>query len=224
MRDCALTGFCFAGCKTDRKQSMLVTYLPWAVEKGATIYADTRVTQVLAEKGKRRGSQVIDPSGEKGRPRIEAPIVVLAAGAMQTPILLQRSKLANSSGMVGKNFACHPTLSLVAEYPHPVDDFHGATHSLFMDRDILPPKPGYLLLNAIQDPVEASIQVGPATGKPFLDYMARYRNTVRLICLVHDKNKGEIRWENGAKVIAGGRRDRHEGRPQTSACAAAGER
>lgn len=205
MRDCALTGFCFAGCKTDRKQSMLVTYLPWAVEKGATIYADTRVTQVLAENGKARGvvAEVIDPDSGKKKAdlRIEAPIVVLAAGAMQTPILLQRSKLANSSGMVGKNFACHPTLSLVAEFPHPVDDFHGATHSLFMDRDILPPKPGYLLLNAIQDPVEASIQVGPATGKPFVDYMSRYRNTIRLICLVHDKNKGEVRWENGAKVV-----------------------
>lgn len=205
VKDCALTGFCFAGCATDRKQSMLVTYLPWAVEKGATIYADTRVTQVLAENGKAKGvtAEIIDPDSgkKKAELRVEAPIVVLAAGAMQTPILLQRSNLANSSGMVGKNFACHPTLSLVAEFPHPVDDFHGATHSLFMDRDILPPKPGYLLLNAIQDPVEASIQVGPATGKPFVDYMSRYRNTIRLICLVHDKNKGEVRWENGAKVV-----------------------
>ena len=30
IRDCALTGHCLSGCKTDRKQSMLVTYLPWA--------------------------------------------------------------------------------------------------------------------------------------------------------------------------------------------------
>lgn len=205
MKDCALTGFCFAGCATDRKQSMLVTYLPWAVAKGATIYADTHVTKVLTENGKATGvmAEIIDPDSgkKKAELHVEAPIVVLAAGAMQTPLLLQKSNLANSSGQVGKNFACHPTLSLVAEFPHAVDDFHGATHSLFMDRDILPPKPGYLLLNAIQDPVEASIQVGPATGKPFVEYMSRYRNTIRLICLVHDKNKGEIRWENGAKVV-----------------------
>ena len=31
--------------------------------------------------------------------------------------------------------------------------------------------------------------------------MIRYRNTVRLICLVHDQNKGEIRLENGNKVV-----------------------
>ncbi|MFA6921391.1 MAG: GMC family oxidoreductase, partial [Gallionella sp.] len=205
MKDCALTGFCFAGCATDRKQSMLVTYLPWAEAHGAKIYSDTHVTQVLAENGRACGvtGEIINPdTGKKMADiRVDAPIVVLAAGAMQTPLLLLKSRLANSSGQVGKNFACHPTLSLVAEFAEPVDDFHGATHSLFMDRDILPPKPGYLLLNAIQDPVEASIQVGPATGKPYLDYMISYRNTIRLICLVHDKNNGEIRLENGAKFI-----------------------
>jgi len=205
MRDCALSGFCFAGCKTDRKQSMLVTYLPWAQAHGAQIYADTRVSKVLAANGKASGvlAEIVDPDTgvKKADLQVDAPIVVLAAGAMQTPLLLLKSGLANSSGQVGKNFACHPTLSLVAEFPYAVDDFHGATHSLFMDRDILPPQPGYLLLNAIQDPVEASIQVGPKTGKPYLDYMIAYRNTVRLICLVHDKNNGTIRLENGAKVI-----------------------
>lgn len=205
MRECALTGFCFAGCATDRKQAMTVTYLPWAVARGARIHVDTRVTRVLAAGGRARGveAQVVDPESgvKKADLRVDAPIVVLAAGAVQTPLLLLRSGLANSSGWVGKNFACHPTLSLVAEFPQPVDDFHGATHSLFMDRDMLPPGPGYLLLNAIQDPVEASIQVGPATGGPYLEYMRRYRHTVRLICLVHDQNRGEIRWENGAKVI-----------------------
>jgi choline dehydrogenase-like flavoprotein len=205
MRDCALTGFCFAGCATDRKQSMLVTYLPWAVALGASIHADTHAVKVLADKGMAKGvlAEVRDPDTgvKKADLRVDAPIVVVAAGAIQSPILLLRSGIANSSGMVGKNFACHPTLSLVAEFPEPVDDFHGATHSLFMDRDLVPPKPGYLLLNAIQDPVEASIQVGPATGKDYVDYMSRYRHTVRLICLVHDKNKGQVRWENGAKVI-----------------------
>lgn len=205
MRDCVLTGFCFAGCKTDRKQSMLVTYLPWAVELGASIYADTRATEVLTKDGRANGikAEIVDPDTgiKKADMVVEAPIVVVAAGAIQTPLLLLKSGIANSSGLVGKNFACHPTLSLVAEFPQQVDDFHGATHSLYMDRDILPPKPGYLLLNAIQDPVEASIQVGPNTGKDYVEYMSRYRHTVRLICLVHDKNNGEVRWENGAKVV-----------------------
>ncbi|HSW16371.1 MAG TPA: FAD-dependent oxidoreductase, partial [Ramlibacter sp.] len=120
IKDCALTGSCFSGCASDRKQSMLVTYLPWAVAHGATIHADTRVTQVLAEGGKASGvlAEVIDPATgqKKAEMRVDAPIVVLAAGPIQTPLLLQKSQLANSSGQVGKNFACHPTLSVTAEF------------------------------------------------------------------------------------------------------------
>jgi len=205
VRDCALTGMCFAGCASDRKQSMLVTYLPWAVQHGATIHSDTRVTQVLARDGKASGveAEVVDQQigKPKARLRVDAPIVVLAAGPVQTPLLLLRSQLANGSGQVGKNFACHPTMSVTAMFDTPVHDFHGATHSLYMDRDTLPERGGYLLLNAVQDPVEASTQVEPGTGKPYVDFMSRYRHTTRLISLIHDKNVGEVSWKDGAKSI-----------------------
>ncbi|MCK0509755.1 FAD-dependent oxidoreductase [Aromatoleum buckelii] len=205
IKECGLTGFCFAGCVSDRKQSMLVTYLPWAVAKGAQLFADTRVTKVLADEGNARGveAEVVDPATgrKKADLRIDAPIVVLAAGPVQTPLLLLKSGLANSSGQVGKNFACHPTMSLTAEFDKPVDDFHGATHSLYVDKYTLPEEGGYLLLNAVQDPVEASFQVEPGTGKPYVSYMSRYRNTIRLITLIHDKNVGEVGWTDGAKAI-----------------------
>ncbi|MBI5901762.1 MAG: GMC family oxidoreductase [Rhodocyclales bacterium] len=205
VKDCGLSGFCFAGCVSDRKQSMLVTYLPWAVEKGATIYADTRVVKVLADQGKASGvlAEVVDPASgqKKAELRVDAPIVVLAAGPVQTPVLLMKSGLGNSSGQVGKNFACHPTMSLTAEFDNAVDDFHGATHSLYMDKYTLPEEGGYLLLNAVQDPVEASFQVEPGSGKPYMAYMSRYRNTIRLITLIHDKNVGEVTWKDGVKQI-----------------------
>jgi choline dehydrogenase-like flavoprotein len=205
VKDCTMSGACFSGCASDRKQSMLVTYLPWAVAHGASIFADTRVTQVLAEGGKANGvwAEVIDPATGKKKAdvQVDAPIVVLAAGPVQTPVLLLKSGLANSSTQVGKNFACHPTLSVTAEFPSEVNDFHGATHSLYMDQHTLPDKGGYLLLNAIQEPVEAGFQVEPGTGKPYVAYMTGYKNTIRLISLIHDKNVGQVRWENGQKQI-----------------------
>jgi choline dehydrogenase-like flavoprotein len=90
---------------------------------------------------------------------------------------------------------------LTAEFDQAVDDFHGATHSLYMDKYTLPEAGGYLLLNAVQDPVEASFQVEPGTGKPYVSYMSRYRNTIRLITLIHDKNNGEVTWKDGVKQI-----------------------
>ena len=127
--------------------------------------------------------------------------VVLAAGPVQTPLLLLASGLANSSGQVGRNFACHPTLSVTAEFDHEVRDFHGATHSLYMDRHTLPEHGGFLLLNAIQDPVEAGFQAEPGTGAPYMAYMQGYQNTIRLISLIHDKNVGRVSWDKGAKRI-----------------------
>ncbi|WP_304639686.1 FAD-dependent oxidoreductase [Pseudomonas sp.] len=205
IRDCAMTGFCFAGCKSDRKQSMLVTYLPWAVAHGAEIYADTRAIQILAGSGKATGvlAEIVDPATKtvKSRLKVNAPIVVAAAGPIQTPILLQKSNLANNNGQVGKNFACHPTLSITGMFEKNIDAFYGATHSLFMDKYTMPEEGGYLLLDAVQDPVEASTQVEPGTGKPYMSYMAKYRNSLRLITLIHDQNVGEVNWKDGVKEI-----------------------
>ncbi|MGB1091317.1 MAG: GMC family oxidoreductase [Oceanobacter sp.] len=205
IRDCVLSGFCFSGCKSDRKQSMLVTYLPWACNHGAEIFADTRVTQVVAKNGRAKGvlAEVVDPkTGQvKTRVNVSAPLVVMAAGPIQTPIILQQSGLANSSGQVGKNFACHPTLSVTAMFDQKVDDFHGATHSLYVDTNILPEEGGWLQLNAVQEPVEASFQAEPGTGKAYVSYMEKYRNSMRLITLIHDKNVGEVKLVDGAKHI-----------------------
>ncbi len=100
IRECALTGFCFSGCKTDRKQSMLVTYLPWACNHGAEIYADTRVTRITTKNGQASGVEatIIDPKTKavKSVMKVSAPIVVLAAGPIQSPMILQQSGIANS--------------------------------------------------------------------------------------------------------------------------------
>lgn len=205
IRDCALTGFCFSGCKTDRKQSMLVTYLPWACNHGAEIYADTRVTRITTKNGQASGVEavVVDPKTKavKSVMKVSAPIVVLAAGPIQTPIILQQSGIANSSGQVGKNFACHPVLSVTAVFDKPVDNFHGATHSLYVDTHALPEEGGYLLLDAIEEPVEAAFSCEPGTGKPYVAYMEKYRNNIRLMTLIHDKNVGEVRLKDGVKEI-----------------------
>lgn len=52
-----------------------------------------------------------------GREVLTAPLVVLAAGAVQTAVLLLRSGLANSSDQVGRNFMNHNTSALLAIHP-----------------------------------------------------------------------------------------------------------
>jgi len=205
VRFCALTGACLSGCVTDRKQSMLVTYLPWATAYGATIYSDTYVTQIKEQNGKVSVVKAEIKDRKTGQKKadmeIKAPMVILAAGAIQTPLILLRSKIANSSGQVGKNYACHPSLSVTGYIPNLNQDFYGAWHSMYVDEYTLPDKGGYILLSGIQDPVEATLNSEPGTGKPFMQHMLESKNLVRFITLIHDRNHGEVLWEDGVKKI-----------------------
>lgn len=205
IRECALTGHCLSGCASDRKQSMLVTYLPWAVAHGARIHADTHVTRVLAENGKASGvvAEVIDPATgqKKADLTVKAKVVVLAAGAVQTPLLLQKSALANSSGQVGKNFACHPSLMVAGEYAEDVHSWRGALLGVYIDEWAHPSKGGFILEAGGAGPVELSAVTQPGLGKPFMDFMTNLKKLAGMVTLIHDHNVGEIRWDDGNKRI-----------------------
>ncbi|MEE4251178.1 MAG: GMC family oxidoreductase [Alcanivoracaceae bacterium] len=204
IRDCALTGHCLSGCKTDRKQSMLVTYLPWAMAHGARLHADTRVTRILENGGRAVGveAEVIGHDGIKVADiRVDANTVVLAAGAVQSPLLLQKSGLGNSSGQVGKNFACHPSMFVSAKYPQEVFPWRGALLGVYVDEFLHPSKGGFLLEAGGLGAVEMTMLNEPGTGKPFMKFMEEARFKSGIVTLIHDHNVGEIRWEDGRKVV-----------------------
>jgi len=204
IRDCALTGHCLSGCKTDRKQSMLVTYLPWAVAHGARIFSDTAVTRILAENGAVTGVQAEARNAAGGRVAsvsVTAPLVVTAAGAVQTPLLLQRSGLANGSGQVGRNFACHPSLYVAARYPEPVYPWRGALLGVYVDEFMHPDKGGFILEAGGLGAVEMCLVSEPGTGKPYLDFMRDVRHYSGLVTLIHDHNVGEVHWDGEHKRI-----------------------
>ncbi|REH38933.1 choline dehydrogenase-like flavoprotein [Paraperlucidibaca baekdonensis] len=195
VKACALTGHCLSGCASDRKQSMLVTYVPWALEAGATLYADTAVTRVLASEGQARGveAEMRRPDGTLvQRLQVNAARVVVAAGAVQTPVLLQRSQLANGSGQVGKNFACHPSCLVVGDYPQRIDSWSGALLGVYVDEWLDPAKGGFILEAGGAGPVELSGVADPGTGRPYVAYMERVGHLAGLVTLIHDHNSGSI--------------------------------
>lgn len=204
IRECALTGHCLSGCKSDRKQSMLVTYLPWALAHGARLYADTRVTGIDQSDGRVLGvsAQVTDQQGHRvADVAVSAKLVVLAAGAVQSPLLLQQSGLANSSGQVGRNFACHPSMYVAGRYPQPVYAWRGALLGVHVDEFLAPEKGGFILEAGGLGAAEMSMITEPGTGVPFVEYMEKARFNSGIVTLIHDHNVGEIRWEDGRKVV-----------------------
>ena len=132
VRGCRGSGECFTGCRNRSKQSMDISYIPAALRLGARVFTSVQIQRVQWEGQRAQGvvGQVVEPFSGKlsHRVRFDAKTVVLAAGCMATPVLLQRSDdLANRSGQVGENLQFHPGVAIAGIFPESVDPQFGAT-------------------------------------------------------------------------------------------------
>jgi choline dehydrogenase-like flavoprotein len=134
VRGCRGSGECFTGCRSRAKQSMDLTYVPAAIRAGARVLTSVQVQQVEAAGTRVLGvsGQIVEPfTGRRShRVRVDAKVVVLSAGCMATPVLLQKSgNLANRSDQVGRNLQFHPGTMVTGVFPDPVHPEFGATQS-----------------------------------------------------------------------------------------------
>ncbi|MFH8605250.1 GMC oxidoreductase, partial [Streptomyces flaveolus] len=109
---CVNCNWMMAGCRFEAKQSLLVNYLPAALAHGAEIRPlhEVQYLERTADGGYRVHYNVIDGEDYRttaGSGVIEAKIVVLAAGAGATPVILQRSEgqLGRMPHAVGRYFS-----------------------------------------------------------------------------------------------------------------------
>jgi hypothetical protein len=149
---CVQAGYCILGCSYDAKQSMLITYVPKAERAGARIFANARADRICVANGRTHGvhGRVVDPQGrEGGRIEVEAPVVVLAAGAIASPALLLASGIANRSGQVGRNLHLHPSVMVAGYFDEPLHAYRGIPQSYYVDEFIdleRDPHRGYVLM------------------------------------------------------------------------------
>ena len=103
---CTNRGYCHQGCRNGAKASMDVTYLPAALRRGAEIREECFVH------GVERSSDgniiaVLYTDAEGTEQRQMTANVFLCAGGVETPRQLLHWNVANSSGLVGRNFMAH---------------------------------------------------------------------------------------------------------------------
>jgi choline dehydrogenase-like flavoprotein len=134
---CRGCGVCAFGCPSDAKQSTHISYLPRAQQHGALIYARCRADRILVEEGKARGvvASLLDPAtGEpKAKLTVRSKIVVVAAGAVHTPALLQANAIGNRSGQLGRNLRIHPAAGIGAWMPEDVFSWRGTLQPFYVD-------------------------------------------------------------------------------------------
>jgi len=138
VRGCWNLGYCGLGCPTNAKQSMLLTTIPAALSRGATLLTRTRAWK-LERAGDRIASLSCIGLDQRGtdpterRINVRAKTFVAAAGAIGTPALLKRSEAPDPHGVVGKRTFLHPTVVSMALMPDRVDGFAGAPQTVYSD-------------------------------------------------------------------------------------------
>lgn len=207
VRGCRGSGECFTGCRTRAKQSMDISYIPAAMRLGAKVLTSVQVQQVLSDGRRATGvaGQVVQPftGARSHRFTVKAKIVVLAAGCMATPILLQRSdNLANRSGQVGNNLQFHPGVAVAGIFPEIVNPQFGATQG-YQSLQFL--REGFKLESLWAPPAVAAVRM-PGFGKALLErfndlpYLANWDaigSTHRSLGTVRPRRKGlepKLRW------------------------------
>jgi choline dehydrogenase-like flavoprotein len=128
---CELHGKCMFGCPIGSKASTDVTYWPKALRKGAALKTWARVREITVNaEGRANGVLYYDRQGNLHEQL--ARVVVVSCNGIGTPRLLLNSKsrlfpqgLANSSGLVGRNFMLHPFRFLEGLFEQPIDGHDG---------------------------------------------------------------------------------------------------
>jgi choline dehydrogenase-like flavoprotein len=186
---------CLGGCPRDSKQSALVTTIRRAREKGLEVRAEFDVHHLAYGKdevrifGKQQGRSV----------EIEAPRVVLAAGAIGNSAILLRSGLGAKLPALGTKFTCHPQYMTYAMFDEPVDAHKGAFQSVKSEDPALR-KAGFKLENVYAPPIATAMLI-PGYGAEHLRRMKKYRHYASMEVAIRDEAVGRISIGKGDKVL-----------------------
>lgn len=140
VKGCRGSSLCNLGCPNQAKQGTDRVQLPQAERNGVEVV--TRC-EVLAIAGKTLLARVsLKPPGGKGEPspwepgdyHIDAKIIVVCAGAVNTPALLLRSGMGRDLPRLGRGFTAHPAFIMAAEHSRSITNFVGHPKSFYLDQ------------------------------------------------------------------------------------------
>ncbi|GAA3543142.1 GMC family oxidoreductase [Nocardioides daeguensis] len=181
-------GRCGMGCRLGAKQSTAKTWLEDAAHAGARICTGVTVRTVTTSFGRATGVEGVTADGH--RVQVRARAVVVAAGAIQTPALLQRSGLTNPH--IGRHLRLHPATAVWGRMEEPVDGWVGAMQSRYVDAltDLDGDGYGVLFETAPLTPAFGTGFVNWRGADDFRRRMTELRHTLGVAVIVRDRDPG----------------------------------
>ncbi|MHA1910499.1 MAG: FAD-dependent oxidoreductase [Candidatus Kariarchaeaceae archaeon] len=204
-KDCIGCGTCGLGCPYDAKMDMRLTYLQDALDNGVTIFTETRADKIkyLSKETQHITATILGKGYDLNDRKltITSRRLIVAAGAMNTPLLLQKSKLTKG-GNVGKYFQIHPVSASFAFYDRVIDPTYGIPLSSACKEysDLNGQGYGFWLEMPDLEPFLAGVNL-PGIGPMRRQFLTQLRNVAVMLVLVRDgankKSNGEIKWRRG---------------------------
>jgi choline dehydrogenase-like flavoprotein len=153
VQGCMACGFCVTGCIYGAKQSLLLNYLPQAVDAGAKIETDLEATRVVPLQRTSGGGAMSEVPyrymvtckrrvGARDATKFKTKMLILAGGAIGTAKLLlgSRTELHHLSDQVGRNIAFNGAVKTAGMLPEAFPDgdlFVGRSHPGVMSYEFL---------------------------------------------------------------------------------------
>lgn len=210
-KGCKGSSRCNFGCPHRAKMSVDVTYLEKARRNGAQVISDCRVSKVEIEGDVAVGirGRLLGPDGEaRGKVRLRGKRILLAASALYTPLLLQRSGVGRWSKAVGRNLTLHPGSRVTALFDRDVSAWKGALQSAYSDAF----EAEGLTLNSVFAPINVLAATLPGAGEELASYTSQMRNLAAFGAMVHDDGGGRVWRLPGGRGIVTYRMSRRDKR------------
>ena len=188
-----MAGYLGFGDQSGSKRSADRTWLADAQRDGARFLTFTRATRILTEGGRAVGVEAVwqTPDGRGAQVTVRAPRVVVAAGSLESPALLQRSGIGGPA--VGQNLRLHPSSVVGAAYGTDQEAWWGPPQAGLCD-EFAETRDGYGFL--IETAQYAPGLIGSATpwinGADHKVRMEEFRFTGTFIALTRDRGAGRV--------------------------------
>ncbi|RYZ25694.1 MAG: GMC family oxidoreductase [Chitinophagaceae bacterium] len=189
IKHCVGCGYCNMGCKWGKKLSMLNNILPQAQEMaGVENFQIIAGCEVLKLKSK--GPKVTSLTGQfkNGRKvEIKGKTFVVAAGAISSSLLLQRSGIAE--GRAGKRLSFNIGSPITAAFPEVINSYRGLQISHYLQ---ISPTRGFIFETWYNPPMFQST-VMPGWWEDHWKNMQRYNKLACTGVLVGSDSNAEVR-------------------------------
>jgi choline dehydrogenase-like flavoprotein len=195
---CGDCGSCGFGCRRGTKRSGIRAHLATAAAHGARIIPDARVTRVVIENRNITGVEA-DLSGGRGI-RLRAPSVVVAAGALRTPSVLQRSDLNHPA--LGRHLRIHPVPVVAGRFDERIEMWRGtlqAARSLEFNAST-PDRRGYVIESAPGHPGLLALALPWEGRAAHATLMRDSAHLGPLIAITRDGGEGRVRLTRAGRV------------------------